>query len=181
MRLSAVLSVSDLPPAELQAGVLDGELVRVGGAYCTIDTVVGPFHRAASIVAEVAPWAIAERFTAAWVFGVVREQPRQLQLCVDSDDNVRPFSSARLAFREVILAREDTVTIAGLRVTSPLRTAIDFARVDENFSPQTSAIVRGLSTLGGGFSLSDCVADMARKRNLPFKRKAIARLTMSLR
>lgn len=180
MRISSVLSSADLPVAELHAGVLDGELMRVGEAYCAIDTVVGPSQRAASIATVVAPWAIAERFTAAWIHGVIHDQPRRLQLCVDSQDNVRPLSSQRFAFREVVLNHNETMPVGGLRVTSPLRTALDIARTHEEFTAATNKVVQSLAALGSGFTLADCIAEMDSRRNLPFKKMAITRLAAAL-
>lgn len=180
MRIATVLSPHDLPASELQAGLLDGELVRVGGAYCAIDTIVGSEHRAESIAAEVPSWSIAERLTAAWVYGVRYEQPRHLQLCVASEENVRPMSTQRYTFREVVLGAKEVGMIGSLRVTTPMRTALDIARTDEEFSNLTRETVRGLAALGRGFTLDDCVAEIGMRRNLPFKRMAILRLSAAL-
>ncbi len=181
MRLATILSRYDLPSAELQAGVLDGELMRIGGAYCAIDTIIGSRDRAASIATEVAVRSIAERQTAGWVYGVVDELPRRLQLCVTSRSNVRPTSSQRCVFREVVLDDTDVVMIGGLCVTTPLRTAIDIARIDEEFSILTASTVRGLASLGRGFTLEDCEIAMTRRRNLPHKRLAMTRIASALR
>lgn len=180
MRLSSVLSTRDLPPAELQAGVLDGELVRVGDAYCAIDTVIGSAHRAASIAAEVPAWAIAEQFTAAWVYGIVDRQPRMLQLCVSSSTKVRPLSTPRCSYREVVIDESDTITVGDLAVTTPLRTAFDIARTAQRFPETTGSILRALAVLGDGFSLDDCLTALDERRNLPHKRVALARLTAAL-
>lgn len=181
MRLSAILSPHDLPAAELQAGVLDGELLRIGTAYCAIDTVIGAQHRAASIAAEVPVRSIAERQTAGWVHGVIDEQPRRLHLSVTSHSNIRPTSTQRYAFREVVLDEVDVATIGGLIVTTPLRTALDIARIDEEFSDLTATVVRDLASIGRGFTLEDCASALERRRNLPHKRLALTRLTAAFR
>lgn len=180
MRIAPVLSTRDLPQAELQAGVLDGELVRVGEGFCAIDTIISSLHRAASIAAEVPAWAIAERHTAAWIYGILVTQPRQLSLCVTSAGNVRPFSSHRYAFREVVLGNDDIVVIGGMSVTTPLRTAIDIVRIEEDFQEEGLHLVRKLACFGQGFTLDDCVKELASRRNLPHKRKALQRLTAAL-
>lgn len=180
MRISTVLSLHDLPAAELQAGVLDGELVRVGDAYCAIDTIIGSDHRAASIAAEVASWSIAERFTAAWVYGIVERQPRRLQLCVNSNNKVRPFSSQRYEYREVVLGEHETTLIGGLAVTTPLRTALDIVRTDKDYSETSREIVRSLGALGQGFGLDDCIGEITVRRNLPHKQVALRRLSSAL-
>lgn len=176
MRIPSILSLRDLPPAELQAGVLDGELMRVGGAYCAIDTIIGSGQRAASVAVEVPSWAIAERHTAAWIFGVVDVQPSRLQLCVTNRGGVRPISTQRHEFREVVLAQDETIVMANLTVTTPLRAAIDIARIDAAFLAPTRDVVRGLASLGRGFDFSDCVAALDARRNLPHKRLALERL-----
>lgn len=180
MRIATVLSPHDLPTAELQAGILDGELVRVGAAYCAIDTIIGSEHRARSIAVEVPSWSIAERLTAAWVYGVGYEQPGRLHLCVTSKENVRPHSTLRYAFREVVLGTQETCVLGGLRVTTPMRTALDIARTDDEFAETTRDVVRCLATVGRGFTLDDCVAEIRRRRNLPYKTVAITRLSLAL-
>lgn len=179
MRISAVLSRNDLPPEELQVGVLDGELVRVGGAFCAVDTVIRAEHRAASITTEVPGYSITERFTAAWIYGAVDDQPSRLQLCVSAHANVRPTSSARCVFREVVLNDEINL-IGGLPVTTPLRTALDLARIDLDFSAFTAHVVRRLAAVGRGFDFADCESAIAQRRNLPNKRLALLRLSDTL-
>lgn len=180
MRLGLVLSLNDLPAPELQAGVLDGELVQLGSAYCPIDTFIGARHRAAAIASEIPAQSIAERHTAAWVYGALDRQPRRLQLCVHIHSKVRPLSSARFQFREVVLDADEVVTMGGLSVTSPLRTAVDIARIEESFSASTAQLVRDLASLGQGFNLEDCTRVLNRRRNLPHKKLALQRLTAAL-
>lgn len=180
MRISTVLSRNDLPNEELQVGVLDGELVRVGGAFCAVDTVIGTQHRAASIAAEVPGYSVAERLAAAWIYGVVNDQPSRLQLCVNAQANVRPTSSARYVFREVVLNDDDTNLIGGLPVTTPLRTALDLARIDVDFSSFTADVIQRLASVGRGFDFSDCESAITCRRNLPNKRVALVRLSETL-
>jgi hypothetical protein len=72
------------------------------------------------------------------------------------------------------------VVVGGLSVTTPLRTALDFARTGDNFSEDTREIVRGLASLGRGFGFDDCVAAVKLRRNLPNKRVALDRLNSAL-
>lgn len=179
VRLPSVVSTALLPEPELQASLLDGELVRVGGAFCAIDTIIGAQQRAGAIASEVADLAIAEQRTAAWIHGVLPDLPSRLQLCVDAKSGYRPQSSARQVFREVVLDDGDVMSIGGLIVTTPLRTALDLARIAAvEFG--TRDLIRDLSTLGRGFDLVDCVESLERRRNLPNKHRAIARLAAAL-
>lgn len=150
--------------------------MRIGGAYCAIDTIIGCAQRAASIAVEAPSWAIVERHTAAWIFGVMDVQPSRLQLCVTSHGGVRPLSTQRHEFREVVLRDGETITVGDLTVTTPLRTALDIARINAEFSAPTRAVVRRLASLGRGFDFNDCVAALNARRNLPHKRLALERL-----
>lgn len=180
MRISAVLSSSDLPTEELQVGVLDGELMRVGGAFCAVDTIVVCEHRARAVAVEVPKYAIAERLTAAWIYGALGVQPHRLQLCVTIAANIRPLSSARCVFREVVISDSEILEIGGFPVTTPLRTALDLARIDVEFSNSTADVIRYLATLGQGFSIVDCHSAISSRRNLPNKRLALDRLSDTL-
>ncbi|WAP53084.1 hypothetical protein OL239_08400 [Arthrobacter sp. ATA002] len=68
------------------------------------------------------------RFTAAWIYGCA-PAPRQLQLLVDHARRTTalpPFTAAVL--HEVQLGPAEGMDIAGVTVTTPLRTAVDIAR-----------------------------------------------------
>ncbi len=180
MRIGSILTAKDLPQEELQVGVLDGELSRLGNAFCTIDTIVASAHRASSIAPDVPDKMIAERHTAAWVYGVVSETPRRFQLCVDTRAKFRPTSNLRFEYREVVLREMDVVDMGGLRVTTPVRTAVDIARFSAEFSDTEKAVVRGLAGLGDGFTLATCRELLNARRNLPYKRQAERRLNSAL-
>jgi hypothetical protein len=79
--------------------------------------------------------------------------------------------------REVVLLHDDVVMLAGIPVTSPMRTAIDLARFVERWSDEETEILRELLRIGG-CSVLDCARAMNRKRNLPNKKIALARLAL---
>lgn len=79
-----------------------------------------------------------------------------------------------------MLSEKEAGMIGGLRVTTPMRTALDIARTDEEFSDLTREAVRGLAAVGRGFTLDECVTEIGLKRNLPYKRIAITRLSAAL-
>ena len=168
-----MLSPHHLPEAELHAALLDGDLVRVGGAFCTIDTIIGAEHRAASVAAEVTSRAIAELHTAAWIYGLLPDVPRRLFLCVDATSGFRPQSTARQVFQEVVIEDGDVISVGGLAVTTPLRTALDLARMC-GASSATEELIRELSVLDRGFTFADCCAWIERRKNLPYKHQALA-------
>ena len=73
---------------------------------------------------------------------------------------------------------EDTMVLAGLVVTTPMRTAIDLARFVPEWDHTETEIIRALLTLGN-VSVLDCARAMNRRRNLPNKRIALERLAAS--
>ncbi|WP_223916707.1 type IV toxin-antitoxin system AbiEi family antitoxin [Arthrobacter sp. NicSoilC12] len=85
--------------------------------------------RAAALV--VAPAirqrVVAGRMTAAWIYGCATE-PDRLALLVDANRRISSLRSVRgCTFHEVRLGPFDVVSMGGLMVSSPLRTAVDVA------------------------------------------------------
>lgn len=178
-RLSPVLDPTDLPEAELRAAVLDGELFAFGDAYCPIDEIAGARHRAVTIAAALPSRVIAERRSAAWVLGLGDGPPSPLEACTDIEARIRTVPESGLVIREVIIDEDEWCTIGGLRLTTPLRTAIDLARIDEHFGSDERELVAGLALLGG-FDYDDCAVAINARRNLPGKHLAMERLGTSL-
>ncbi|MDQ0096852.1 type IV toxin-antitoxin system AbiEi family antitoxin [Arthrobacter bambusae] len=70
---------------------------------------------------------VAGRMTAAWIYGCA-DSPERLSLLVDAKHRISSLRSARgCILHEVRLGQMDVVSIGGLLVTSPLRTAVDVA------------------------------------------------------
>ncbi|TFC15367.1 hypothetical protein E3O19_09695 [Cryobacterium algoritolerans] len=175
-RLRSVLSGLDLPVAELSSARLDGELFSLGDFWCAVDEPDGPLTRAQAAALLVPPRAIAERLTAAWIYGLAPE-PRRHHFCVDVGARVHPQPSARLILREVTCPPADTVTIAGLRVTRPLRTLVDLARwpkPDVDVVPLIDALLSLCGPDGPEQALLRC-----NRAYVPFRRLALNRLAAS--
>ena len=65
--------------------------------------------------------------TAAWIYGCAR-RPDRLALLVDANRRISSLRSTRgCTFHEVRLGPLDVVSLGGLMVSSPLRTAVDIA------------------------------------------------------
>ncbi|KRE78401.1 type IV toxin-antitoxin system AbiEi family antitoxin [Arthrobacter sp. Soil763] len=117
---------------ELQAMAADGVLVRFAqrgflppGAQST------PRLRARAVAcalpAPIRQRVVAGRMTAAWIFGCAPE-PDRLALLVDANRRVSSLRATRgCSFHEVKLGPFDVVSLGGLLVSSPLRTAVDIA------------------------------------------------------
>jgi hypothetical protein len=174
-RLPGVLSASDLPLAELCAARLDGELVPLDECYCPVDAVLGVHERAEALARSVPPRLIAERDSAAWVWGALERPPVVHHLCVDAGARVHPPPRSRLAVREVILAEGDTVSLRGISVTTPLRTATDIVRFESRFGVREARTVSALLRLTGA-GVDDCARAIAARSHLPHKRRALGRL-----
>ncbi|TAL44301.1 MAG: hypothetical protein EPN91_04690 [Salinibacterium sp.] len=170
-RLPAVLSGDDLPLAELHAARLDGELFRVDDCFSPIDEIAQPAHRARALATGLRDRLIAEQRSAAWIWGALETPPAVHQFCVVVGARVTPPGISWMTVREVVLDPSETVTLGGLQVTTPLRTAVDLARFTPDFSQPEVTMVTGLMRLGG-FGLTECLDDMDRRRNLPNKRRA---------
>ncbi|MFD3444861.1 hypothetical protein ACFDTO_09710 [Microbacteriaceae bacterium 4G12] len=88
---------------------------------------------------------------------------------------MHPPPRARLAVREVLLAEGDTVSLRGLSVTTPLRTATDIVRFEARFGVREARIVSALLRMTGA-AADDCARTIAARSHLPHKRRALGRL-----
>ncbi len=122
-----LLTTDDWPEAELRAAVLAGELVPVGACWAsTAEPQDTALRAAAAAWALPDPRLVAATRTAAWVWGALSRSPLPHECVVPGRTRVRVDPTIHL--REVALARGDTTTVSGLRVTTPLRTAMDLLR-----------------------------------------------------
>lgn len=148
-RLGSLLTAHDLPVAELCCARLDGDIVAVGDGWCSVDEPDGPALRAAAAGLLVPRRAIAERRTAAWIFGLASE-PNRHQFCVDASARVHRAISPRYDLREVRCPAADTVVLGGMRVTTPRRTAVDLAREPPHHDePALRHLIARLLSYGG--------------------------------
>ncbi len=174
-RLAPVLSAADLPLAELCAARLDGELFAVCGRFSPVDEPDDVRHRA-SILASLAPRRlVAELRSAGWVWGACAFPPHPQRFCVGSGARISIGAATPHRLREVVIDEADILEIEGLRLTTPLRTAIDLARSGAAFEEADFAVLQALMRLGG-FGHEECLAVMDSRRNLPGKKAAIARI-----
>jgi hypothetical protein len=175
--LPSVLSRHEFAGPELIALVLDGEAYRVGSCVVPLDEPATPALRATSLALELPPRLIAERHTAAWVWGAQSEPPARHEVCADITARLRPALGTRLSVREVVILHEDIAVLGELAVTTPMRTAIDLARFVDTWSEDETLVIRELLA-NGGFNILDCARAMNRKPNLPNKRLALERFAL---
>ena len=170
-RLSPVLTTADLPLAELCAARLDGDLLRLDDSFTALDQPHDAAARAASIALSWPERLIAERWTAAWIWGALPQPPGRHTLCASLGARARTSVPQRVLVREVVVDDDELVTIADQRVTTPVRTITDLARFD-------TAPVELLADLAriGGVDLGACREALDRRRNLPNKIAAWRRI-----
>ncbi|MDQ6650246.1 MAG: hypothetical protein M3Z02_09035 [Actinomycetota bacterium] len=83
--------------------------------------------RAAALALVIPAGACASHQSAAWLYGVeLQEAMDPVRATVPRGVDVAPRPA--LVVRQALLPRADVVTVGGLRVTSPVRTALDLAR-----------------------------------------------------
>jgi hypothetical protein len=174
-RLPAVLSPDDLPVAELCAARLDGDLFAIADCYTPVDLPDRAVSRAQALAGALSVRVIVEQNSAAWVFGVTDAMPMLPQFCSTADARAKPAAIRRLTVREVVIDDDEILNLGGVRVTSPLRTASDLARVSTEFDASTQLVVLRLLELARA-SVDDCIGLLERRRNLPGKRRTLERL-----
>jgi len=175
MRLPPVLSDADLPAPELCAARLDGDVFRLGDCFAPADEIEQPSHRAAAVHSGLSDRLIAEQLSAAWVWGALDTAPSHRQFCVTMGARVSHSAVRWMTLREVVIEPAEIIDLHGNAVTSPLRTVVDLVRFSDTFGAgHARAVARLVSGTGG--SLHDAVAAIEGRRNLPNKRRALARL-----
>jgi hypothetical protein len=117
---------------ELQAMATDGVLAQLyQRGYTLPGTATTPQLRARAASFAVPPAirqrVVAGRMTAAWIYGCA-DEPDRLALLVDATRRISSLRSTRgCTLHEVRLGPFDVVSLGGLMVSSPLRTAMDIA------------------------------------------------------
>jgi len=177
-RLDSVLSPANLPLAELCAARIDGDLYSIDECFSPIDAIESASERAAAVRAIAADRLIAERDTAAWIRGAQDGPPAVHTFCARTTARTRS-TTRRAIVREVVIDENEFDVIAGMPVTTALRTALDITRHSLRFDAPTAMLVRRLLDLGN-HSLGQCARELDRRPNLPGKKRAIVRLQIAL-
>ena len=175
----SVLDTGDLPEAELCALRLDGDLFGLGSAYCAIDEIDTPALRGASLARLAGPRLIAERLTAAWVWGAADRCPERPEFCSSLDARSRPWRPLPIEHREVSIGADEVQLVAGLVITTPTRTLLDLARMPVADADQVVATMRRL-VAGGLVDARSALSALTSRPNLPHSRRAVARMRGAL-
>jgi len=169
---------SDLPVAELWAARLDGEVATLGRSFTPIDVPSNVLSRARSLRVALPARLIADRRTAAWVYGAIPRLPARIDACART--TARP--SALLEFsgrvREVVIDESEISDFGGVSVTTGLRTVFDLLR-DPYFDEESTLTVRRLAALCG-VTRDDGERYLEGRSHLPHKAQPRARLAAAL-
>lgn len=162
-----------LTETEWRAIALDGEAFALGDRHLCIDSPPTAAERATALSAAVHDDRLfAERLTAAWVHGWLAVEP-PVQLAARISARVPSAVRRRLGAREVVIADADLARVAGVAVTTALRTLVDLARQGEEAVPQA---VLGEVVRASGITAARVQAHLDSSPRAPFQRRARERL-----
>jgi len=140
MRYSPVLTRLDFPVAELSALRLDGEAFALDEAVIAVDEPELAVNRAAALAGLFTARMVAELDTALWVYGCLERPPAVHTGSIRRDARGRLLSTTRVRLRETTIADEEIVSLAGIRLTSRPRTAVDVALLDDVPAEREAAV-----------------------------------------
>jgi hypothetical protein len=173
MRYSPVLTRLDFPVAELSALRLDGEAFAIDEAVIAVDEPELSVNRAAALAGLFTPRMVAELDTALWVYGCLSRPPVVHTGAVRRDVRGRLLSTMRVSVRETVVPDEEIVLLAGIRITSKPRTAVDVALLDDVPAAREEA-VREL--LAAPVVAAEAVTIALQLGHTPGKLRAVSRL-----
>ncbi len=158
-----------LSRAELSAARLDGDVVELGDAYIPADAVETAALRAGSLASLTGDTLAATHLSAAWIHGAMPFPPARhcVQRAVARRIHMAP--ERQVVYRDLAVPEEDLLVLGGVRVTTPLRTLIDLARVTDDAHARAAGemVAAHPGTLGAAITrLEDGV--------LPHKRRALS-------
>lgn len=122
-----ILTTDDFPDPSLQGMVQDGILRRVGNWYCSVAMPDTSGLRAQSIRVDLRDTAIADTYTAAWIYKCCTRLPDPVTGCTHR--LARSAAARRLGrIREVTIDDAEIWRVGGQRITTPERTLRDLGR-----------------------------------------------------
>jgi len=165
---------------ELQGMAFDGVLLPLyGTSYAAPGVAIT--HRlraraaALTVPERIRTKVVAGRLTAAWIYGCAKP-PEHLSLLVDAKHRISSLrGSTACSLHEVRLGQMDVVSLGGMLVSSPLRTAADIALHVET-ERALPALKRLLAREELGIRLRLLVLAVEATPRVPHKRRALATL-----
>lgn len=116
---------------ERMAMALDGDAYAVDASHALFDEPETPHLRAAALAAcGLHERMIAERWTAAWLWGALPRPPAVHTFCVRIEARVQHHGPRTRVVREVVIDESAIRALGSVRLTAPHRTIIDLARLE---------------------------------------------------
>lgn len=162
-----------LSSAELSAARLDGHVVEIGEGYMPADAVESTETRAASLRSICGSRLVACAWSAAWIYGALDHPPPRHTVMRGASHRVGNLIDRRATFHDIGVPDEDMTGIAGVLVTTPLRTVIDIGRRirDPEHRDAAPFVVGALIELGL-VDPRDAIARIEKQIHLPGARDA---------
>ncbi|GAA3280216.1 hypothetical protein [Paenarthrobacter aurescens] len=165
---------------ELQGMAFDGILLPLYGmSYASPGVAVT--HRlraraaALTVPERIRTKVVAGRLTAAWIYGCAKA-PEHLSLLVDAKHRISSLrGSTACSLHEVRLGQMDVVSLGGMLVSSPLRTAADIA-LHVEADRALPVLKRLLAREELGIKLRLLILAVEATPRVPHKRRALATL-----
>lgn len=162
-----------LAAAELSAARLDGDLVEVGEGYMPADAIESAAMRAASLRSICGNRLVACSWSAAWVYGALSDPPARHAVMRGAAHRVGNLIDRRAIFHDVGVDDADVMDIAGVLITSPLRTLIDVARrIREPEHRERATAVVGALIDSGLVAPRDAISRIDARKRLPGSKDA---------
>lgn len=165
---------------ELQSMALDGILLPMyGKSYAAPGVAVTARIRARAaaltVPGRMRTKVVAGRLTAAWIYGCA-SPPERLSLLVDAKHRISSLRGADgCNLHEVRLGQMDVVSLGGMLVSSPLRTAADIAlHVESELALPALKQLLDRTDLGVRLRLLTLAVNSAPR--VPHKKRALATL-----
>ncbi|WP_347107600.1 hypothetical protein AAHB33_11205 [Paenarthrobacter sp. S56] len=165
---------------ELQSMASDGVLQPVyGKSYAapgvTVTSRLRARAAALTVPERIRTKVVAGRLTAAWIYGCA-QPPARASLLVDSKHRISSLRGARgCSLHEVRLGSMDVVSLGGMLVSSPLRTAADVAlHINQELAVPVLRAMLANAELGVRLRL--LIRAVEASPRLPHKKRALATL-----
>lgn len=120
-----------LSSAELTAARLDGHLVEIGEGYMPADAIETAWMRAGSLAPVVGDRLAVTHVSAAWVHGGLAEPPARHTVQRAVSQRLHHVIGRRIRYRDPRVDEVDLIRLAGVRVTTAVRTLADLVRTPD--------------------------------------------------
>lgn len=157
-----------LSPAELSAARLDGHVVEVGEGYMPADAVETAWLRAASLAPIAGDTLAVTHLSAAWVHGGLDEPPLRHTVQRAVSRRLHHIIGRRFRYRDPRVDEDDQVIIAGVRVTTAVRTLADLVRTPDDECRRAALLLAAHDPA----LVDQALAWFARHGVVPYKRSA---------